>query len=201
MTVERYSERFNEVRRGARVTDEWLGECSLARFAGEIDWPQGGCMVRRAKPRVVKLKPYLNLDMGSHQAARMARMALRLFRPFSSSDSDPWKIEGDESALNQLEEFIKDSACPAWLVNRYEQHNRVATRKRKASERKDGIGDGSLATEEAPSSPRHATEATVAQDDEADDEAEQGVIRRKSEANAPQLNNAWTLKVDLFCAL
>ena len=104
-------------------------------------------------------------------------------------------------ALNQLGEFIKDPACPAWLVNWYEQHNRVATRKRKASERKDGIGDGSFVTEEAPSSPRHATEATVAQDDEADDEAEQGVIRRKSEANAPQLNNARLLKVDLFCAL
>ena len=158
-------------------------------------------MVRRTKPRIVKLKPYLNLDMASHQAPRMARMALRLFRPFRTTDSDPWTIDSDEEAVRELEEFIKDPACPAWLFNRYEQHNRVATRKRKAAERKDGSGDGSLATQEAPSSPRHATEATVAQDDEADDEAEQGVIRRKSEANAPQLNNARTLKVDLFSAL
>ena len=172
LPVERYCERFNEPRRGACVTDEWLAECSLVRFTGEIDWPQGGCMARRTKPRIVKLKPYLNLDMASHQAPRMARMALRVFRAFRTIDSDPWTIDSDEDAVRQLEEFIKDPACPAWLLSRYEQHNRVATRKRKASERKDGCGD------------KQATEATEAQEDEADDETDQGVIRRQSEANA-----------------
>ena len=189
LPVERYCERFNEPTRGPRVTDEWLTECSLVQFTGEIDWAQGGHMVRRAKPRIVKLKPFLNLDMASHQAPRMARMALRLFRPFGTLEEDPWTIDDDEEALRALEEFIKDVACPAWLVSRYEQHNRVATRKRKASERKDECGD------------KQATEATEAQEDEADDETEQGVIRRQSEANAPQLNNARTLKVDLFSAL
>ena len=173
LPVERYCERFNEPTRGPRVTDEWLTECSLVQFTGEIDWAQGGHMVRRAKPRIVKLKPFLNLDMASHQAPRMARMALRLFRPFGTLEEDPWTIDDDEEALRALEEFIKDVACPAWLVSRYEQHNRMATRKRKASERKDECGD------------KQATEATEAQEDEADDETEQGVLRRQSEAGGP----------------
>ena len=95
-----------------------------------------------------------------------------------------------------METFIKDPACPAWLFNRYEVHNRVETRKRKASERKDGVDD------------KQPMDATEAQDDEADDETDQGVIRRQSEANAPQLNNArippfppWPLACDVACLL
>ena len=135
-------------------------------------------MVRRTKPRIVKHKPYLNLDMASHQAPRMARMALRVFRAFPTIDSDPWTIESDEDAVRQLEEFIKDPACPAWLFNRYEQHNRVATRKRKASERKEECAD------------KQALPTTEAHEDEADDDSEQSGIRRRTEADAPQLNNA-----------
>ena len=129
-------------------------------------------MLRRTKPRIVKQKPFLNLDMASHQAPRMARMALRLFRPFTRLEDDPWRIDDDAEAVSALEEFIKDAACPSWVVSRFEQHNRVATRKRKASERKDECGD------------KQATEAMEAHEDEAEDETDQGVMRRQTEANA-----------------
>ena len=171
LPVERYCERFNEPRRGASVTDAWLAECSLVRFTGEVDWHEGGSMMRRTKPKIVKLKPYLNLDMASHQAPRMARMALRMFRPFRTIDSDPWTIDSDGEAVRELEEFIKDPTCPGWLFNRYQQHNRVVTRKRKASEQKDEHDD------------KQAMEASEAQADEVDDEAVQGVMPRQSEAS------------------
>ena len=130
--VERYCERFNDMKRGPRVTDDWLVECSLARFTGEVEVAHGGCLVRRQKPKIVKMKPYLNLDMGSHQAPRMARMALRLYRPFHTTESDPWNIAADEEAVRQLEEFIHDHACPGWLLNRYQQHSRAERKKAKS---------------------------------------------------------------------
>ena len=99
-------------------------------------------------------------------------MALRVFRPFTRLQDDPWTNDDDAKAVSELEEFIKDAACPSWVVSRFEQHNRAATRKRKASERKDECGD------------KQATEAVEAHEDEAEDETDQGVMRRQTEANA-----------------
>ena len=61
--VERYCERFSGKRLGARVTVDWLEACSLARYTAEVE-ERGGYLSRRKKPKVVKTKPYLNLDMG-----------------------------------------------------------------------------------------------------------------------------------------
>ena len=169
LPVERYCERLNEPKCGHGVTHEWLAQCSLMQFMGEIDLSPGGYMLRRTKPRIVKQKPFLNLDMASHQAPRMARMALRVFKPFTRLQDDPWTIDDDANAVSALEEFIKDAACPSWVVSRFEQHNRVKTRKRKASERTHECGGN-----QAPGD-------REAHEDEGEDEIDQAVLRRQTE--------------------
>ena len=132
----------------------------------------------------------MNLDMGSPHAPRMARMALRLYRPFRTTESDPWNIADDEEAVRQLEEFIRDDACPGWLLARYLQHNRAERRKRKGCECGDGVGESSPGTGGSPSCRQPPPEATAADDEDAGDEMDQSGIRRKCEANPPQRNNA-----------
>ena len=121
--VERYLERFN-AQRGPGMTDEWLDTCSLGRFHAEVLVRNGG-LVRQAKPRVVKHKPFLQLDMAGQSAGRMARMALRLARPFSTPSEDPWHIREDADAIAQLQEFVASDQCPRWMQARYNHANRV----------------------------------------------------------------------------
>ena len=135
MPVERYCDRFAGTRMGTGVSVEWLDSCCLATFQAEVEM-RGDTLYRRRKAKIVKVKPYLNLDMGSPHAPRMARMALRLYRPFNDLEDDP-AIENnltDEEAIAQLELFLRTDLCPRWLQERYRQHNRVRTRKRKADE-------------------------------------------------------------------
>ena len=77
LPVERCCERVSGKLLGKGVTVEWLEGCCLARLVAQVD-DRGGYLHRRWKPRVVKTKPYLNLDMSSGHGPRMARMALRL---------------------------------------------------------------------------------------------------------------------------
>ena len=80
--------------------------------------------------------------MSSQHAPRMARIALRLHRPFERAEDDPDAkgedgctfILGDENAVQQLEAFVRTAACPRWLRARYEVHNRALKRKRKRSD-------------------------------------------------------------------
>ena len=60
--VERYCERFQGKQLGKGVTVEWLEGISLATYQAEID-ERGDTLSRRGKPKVVKVKPYLKLDM------------------------------------------------------------------------------------------------------------------------------------------
>ena len=110
------------------MSPEWLETCSLSRFLAEIDvtWQ----LARRGKPKVVKVKPYINLDMGAVLAPRMARLALRAYRPFDTAENDPCRIRDDADAIGQLEEFVQSPTCPRWLQARYATHNRVSRRKR-----------------------------------------------------------------------
>ena len=103
---------------GARVAVKWLESISLATYQAEVE-DRGDTLTRRRKPKVVKVKPYLNLDMSSLHAARMARMALRLHRPFESIEEDPGALDAggnfklsDEDAIQQLEEYVRSAACP-----------------------------------------------------------------------------------------
>ena len=125
---------------GARVAVKWLESISLATYQAEVE-DRGDTLTRRRKPKVVKVKPYLNLDMSSLHAARMARMALRLHRPFESIEEDPGALDAggnfklsDEDAIQQLEEYVRSAACPRWLKARYDVHNRALRRKRKRGE-------------------------------------------------------------------
>jgi hypothetical protein len=143
--AERYCDRFSGFLLGARVTVEWLESISLATYQAEVE-DRGNTLTRRRKPKVVKVKPYLNLDMSSLQAARMARMALRLHRPFENIDEDPGGLDpggnfnlSDEEAIQQLEEFVRSATCPRWLTARYDIHNRALRRKRKHGEDGDQV--------------------------------------------------------------
>jgi hypothetical protein len=148
--VERYCERFRGKMLGPRVTVEWLERCSLAVYQAEVE-ERGDTLTRRRKPKVVKVKPYLNLDMSSQHAARMARMALRLHRAFETAEEDPCSLDEerhfrltDEEAVQQLEEFVQSAECPRWLRARYDVHNRTLKRKRN-SEGEDQVGTESAA--------------------------------------------------------
>ena len=127
--VERYLDRYGEKYLGPGLSVEWLEACSLARFVAEVD-EHGGNLLRRTTPKIVKVTPYINLDMGGAHAPRMARMALRNHRPFQSADDDPLYIREDAEAVRQLEEFVRSSACPRWMQARFALHNRVTVRKR-----------------------------------------------------------------------
>ena len=148
--AERYCERFRGKMLGARVTAEWLEAIGLATYQAEVE-DRGDTLTRRRKPKVVKAKPYLNLDMSSAQAARMARMALRLHRPFESLDDDPGALGPedtyrlpDEDAIEQLEEFVRSASCPRWLSSRYDVHNRALRCKRKHVENDDNAESTSV---------------------------------------------------------
>ena len=87
---------------------------------------QGG-LRRRPKARVMNLKPYLQLDMTKPTAAKHAKMALRMLRPWQGAGEDPMRLE-DDVALAQFEDFARDPNAPRWLRKRFEHHNRERRR-------------------------------------------------------------------------
>ncbi len=82
----------------------------------------------RAKPNIVKEKPFLRLDMRRREAGGMARMCLRLHRPFRRAAEDPVLLD-DAAAVVQLHEFVENPTCPVWLKKRYAKHNRALKKK------------------------------------------------------------------------
>ena len=193
---ERYYQRFSGFRLADGMTLEWLIECPMAQFIGEVDMSRGGMLKRREKPKVVKVKPFLNLNMGAHNAGRMARMALRLYRSFEKEESDPWLIQSDEQALHEFEEFMRDTRCPAWLHARYLQHNRVRTRRTKhledckagneTAQSKDEGGEGGNSS----NCDRQGPQTAVADGEVSDDAMEGSELPDKYQAHPPQGNNA-----------
>ncbi len=121
---------------------DWLQKCDMAAFQAEAD-RRGGRLQRREKPKLVKVKPYLNLDMAGPNAPKMARMTLRAYRPFADAPDDPMDITDDVAAVHQLEEFIHSTGCCRWLRARYEQHNRKRGRKRQRTLREERAASGS----------------------------------------------------------
>ena len=193
---ERYYQRFSGFRLADGMTLEWLIECPMAQFIGEVDMSRGGMLKRREKPKVVKVKPFLNLNMGAHNAGRMARMALRLYRSFEKEESDPWQIQSDEEALHEFEEFMRDTRCPAWLHARYLQHNRLRTRKRKNAD-SCNAGDETAPSKGAGGEGGNSSNCdrqdpqTAAVDGEDSDDAMEGSgLPDKYQAHPPQDNNA-----------
>ena len=102
------------------------------------------------KPRVLKLKPYLNLDAMRPRAADMARYALRLTRPFAGQADDPIELPDDE-ALAALEAWTLEADCPRWLRDRYRRHNkRRDTGGGGTRPTPNGLTDGEEAPKEEP---------------------------------------------------
>ena len=79
-----------------------LPHYNLLRFTSELDSYDGGLVKRSNRCRVMKMKPYLQLDMKRPTAAKHARMALRMLRPIDGRGDDPWHLS-DREALKQLE--------------------------------------------------------------------------------------------------
>ena len=72
----------------------------------------------------MKGKPFLRLDTRRREAGWMARLCLRLHRPFKTQAEDPIGLD-DATAVEELHVFIHSPACPVWLKKRYAKHNRV----------------------------------------------------------------------------
>ena len=99
-----------------------LERMSFSAFVASVDH-RGKRLSLRMKPNVVKEKPFLMLDARRRDAASMARMCLRLHRPFVQAAEDPMLLD-DGDALEQLQAFVESSVCPVWLRDRFEKHNR-----------------------------------------------------------------------------
>lgn len=100
-----------------------LASMSLFQFVSRVD-RRGKSLHLRAKSNIVKEKPFLRLDARRREAGGMARMCLRLHRPFKAEAEDPVKLE-DAVAVEQLHDFVPSATCPVWLKKRYAKHNRV----------------------------------------------------------------------------
>ena len=99
---------------------------SWSCYVSRVD-RRGRTQTLRQKSRIVKEKPFLNLDQRRRDAADMARFCLRLHRPFSKSSEDPMRLS-EEEVLQSLSEFLDSSACPVWLKMRYRKQNRIGRR-------------------------------------------------------------------------
>jgi hypothetical protein len=126
--VEKYMDRLLLERGSLQLTDEYLLNCSFFRFYSEVEDKNGKLYSRKMKPRVLNLKPFLNLDMAQPSGPRMAKMCLRAFKPFSSPAEDPCNLNDDE-ALTMLQEFVSGKVCPSFVRRRYQYHNRVRQKK------------------------------------------------------------------------
>ena len=119
--IERYSFRL-KCRCKDPVLAAELPRMSLLRFTSEINFNETG-ICRMLRPRVINMKPYLQLDLRKPTAARHARMALRLLRPWSGPGQDPMHF-GEDTALQALEIFVQSEDCPRWVKKRFEYQNR-----------------------------------------------------------------------------
>ena len=99
-----------------------LEHYSLLRFASEININEAG-VCRMKRPRVVNVKPFLQLDLKRPTAPKQARMALRLLRPWDHTKLDPANLF-DEDAVNQLVAFVETPEAPRWFKKRFAHHNR-----------------------------------------------------------------------------
>ncbi len=129
--VQHYAGRMKSPCKNAALRSE-LPKFNLLRFTAETELKSAGKgeepgIVRRKKPRVMNLKPYLQLDLTKPGAAKHAKMALRMLRPWQGEKEDPMLL-GDEEAMQQLEEFAMDKQTPRWLRKRFEHHNRQTRR-------------------------------------------------------------------------
>ena len=101
-----------------------LPQYNLLRFSAEIDSRGGVLYARRGRPRVMNLKPYLQLDVTKPTAAKHAKMALRMLRPWQGQHQDPMQLS-DEDAVAQLEELARNLDAPRWFRKRFQHHNRT----------------------------------------------------------------------------
>ena len=120
--VQIYLDRFN-MKVAETLPEASLASMSLFQFVSRVD-RRGKSLHLRAKSNIVKEKPFLRLDARRREAGGMARMCLRLHRPFKTEAEDPVKLE-DAVAVEQLHDFVQCATCPVWLKKRYAKHNRV----------------------------------------------------------------------------
>ena len=99
---------------------------SWSKYVARIDL-RGASQFLRPRSRIVKEKPFLNLDARRSDAATMARYSLRLHRAWNSAAEDPINF-GDDEALAELAKFLKSAACPKWLSERHAKQNRLKRR-------------------------------------------------------------------------
>ena len=104
-----------------------LENMSLFQFISRID-RRGKSLHLRTKSTIVKEKPFLRLDARRKEAGAMARLCLRLHRPFRTEAADPMHLE-DGTAVAELHAFVRIPTCPVWLKKRYAKHNRVKAAK------------------------------------------------------------------------
>ena len=152
------------------TTDPDIQSMSMWHFNAHY-FVSGGRMRPVKRPKIIMLKPFLNLDSQRPDAAKMARMALRLLRPFSSLGEDPWHLTNGE-ALDALEEFVASPMCPRWVKARYATQNRARTRHQPRSDRKpwaerhgnlgDGTTPGSASGPSSSSAPPSGTAGSLA---------------------------------------
>ena len=119
--IEQYRDRMQIPCKDPALADALEGY-SLYRFVSELNVNDTG-ICRMKRPRVVNVKPYLQLDLKRPTAVKHARMALRLLRPWHGAWQDPLHLPADE-AVAALEAFVASGEEPRWFIQRFEQHNR-----------------------------------------------------------------------------
>ena len=121
--VENYMSRMRG-KRDEALRAEDLQRMPWAKFLSRVTrGGRGQRLSLRRKPCIVKEKPFLQLDARRRDAAAMARLCLRLHRPFSGAAEDPMHL-AEAEAVQQLQDFVRSSKCPQWLRKRYMKHNR-----------------------------------------------------------------------------
>ena len=130
-----YLDRFN-MRAQADISAASLENMSLFQFISRMD-RRGKSLHLRKKSIIVKERPFLRLDARRKEAGAMARLCLRLRRPFRTEGDDPIHLE-EALAVTELHAFVQSPTCPVWLKKRYAKHNRV-----KAHRRPDAAADSS----------------------------------------------------------
>ena len=124
-----YLDRFN-MKAQVDISAASLENMSLFQFISRID-RRGKSLHLRTKSTIVKEKPFLRLDARRKEAGAMARLCLRLHRPFRTEAADPMHLE-DGTAVAELHAFVRSPTCPVWLKKRYAKHNRVKAAKQAA---------------------------------------------------------------------
>ena len=92
-------------------------------------------------------------------AGGMARMCLRLHRPFRREADDPVHLD-DAAAVVQLHEFAESPTCPVWLKKRYAKHNRLSSKRTNKAEVTENTD---LSPADAPGVPLRAAGDVAAQ--------------------------------------